>query len=220
MLSKGCLSTYYDSWPHPCSEAYISCCLYALITAITLKLLPLLCSIYIQLQSSSSGAPDILCLQEVFKRSTAKEIVDAVSSVYPYYASFENLQQDAGSQRAWTAQEAGTIGACVSQFCSNLIPGDSFPLLNCSLHNCLRFSQISQPCHSCLVLDGLAAAQDGVNIFVHCSAFAPASDFTTPYGLLLLSQHRLLNVKASDFLDPPFVTYIPHGYISAEVCNS
>ena len=44
----------------------------------------------------------------------AKEIVDAVSSVYPYYASFENLEQDAGSQCAYTAQEAGTVGACVS----------------------------------------------------------------------------------------------------------
>ena len=144
----------------------------------------------------------------------AKEIVDAVSSVYPYYASFENLEQDAGSQRACTAQEAGTVGACVSQFCSNLIPGDPFPLLNCSLQNCLRFSQISQSCHSCLVVGGLAAA----DIFVHCSTVAPASDFTTPYGLLLLSRHRLLNVITSDFLDPPFVTNLPRGYISAEVC--
>ena len=75
----------------------------------------------------------------------AKEIVDAVSSVYPHYASFENLEQDAGSQRACTAQEAGTVGACVSQFCSNLIPGDPFPLLNCSL---LLFSQMSQSCHT------------------------------------------------------------------------
>ena len=146
----------------------------------------------------------------------AKEIVDAVSGVYPYYASFENLEQDAGSQRACTAQEAGTVGACLSQFCSNLT-GSQIPLLNCSVQNCLRFSQISQSCHSCLVLDSLAT--QGVNVFVHCSTIAPASDFTAPYGLLLLSRHRLLNITASDFFDPPFVTYLPRGYISAEVCK-
>ena len=171
-----------------------------------------------QLQSSSSGAPDVLCLQEVFRRSVAQEIVEEVRSDYPYYASFENLElTDAGTPRACTPLEAGTVGACVTQFCSDLLLGDPFPLLNCSFQNCLRFSQISQPCHSCLVMDGLVARQDGVNIFVHCSTIAPASDFTAPYGLLLLSRHRLLNIVTSDYLDPPFVTNLPRGYISAEV---
>ena len=150
----------------------------------------------------------------------AREIVEEVRSDYSYYASFENLElTDAGTQRACTAQEAGTVGACVTQFCSNLTSGEALPLLNCSLQNCLRFSQISQSCQSCLILDNLAATQDGVNIFVHCSTIAPASDFSAPYGLLLLSRHRLSSITASDFVDPPFVTYLPRGYISAEVCK-
>ena len=147
----------------------------------------------------------------------AQEIVEEVRSDYPYYASFENLElTDAGTQRACTPLEAGTAATCVLQFCSNLT---AIPLLNCSLQNCLHIQfQISQSCQSCLVLESLAT-QEGVNIFVHCTTIAPASDYTAPYGLLLLSRHRLLNITASDFVDPPFVTYLPRGYISAEVCN-
>ena len=167
-----------------------------------------------------SGAPDILCLQEVFRRSDAKEIIEAVRSDYPFYTSFENLEESAGIQRACTPQEAGTASACLLRFCANLTsaqtPNEQLQLLNCSTQNCLRFSQLSQSCQSCLVLEA-QDLPDGVDVFTHCATNVPANDYTAPYGLLLLSRHRLLNITASDFLNPPFVTYIPRGYLAAEV---
>ena len=177
----------------------------------------------VQLQRRRSGAPDILCLQEVFRRSDAKEIVEAVRNDYPFYASFEDLEEGAGMQRACTPQEAGTAAACLLQFCANLTSAQTVSelvqLFNCSLQNCLRFSQLSQSCQSCLIFE-TQDLPDGVDLFTHCATNVPANDYTAPYGLLLLSRHNLSNITASGFLDPPFVTYLPRGYIAAEVCES
>lgn len=158
-----------------------------------------------------SEAPDILCLQEVFKRSVAKEIVEAVSSVYPYYASFEDLGEDAGTQPACTPQEASIASACQSQFCSNLT--SQVQVFNCILLNCFRSSLLSQSCQSCLIYEA-GIVED---THTHCSTTILASDYTASYGVLLLSRHRLSNTKTSDFLDPPFRTFLPRGYITAEV---
>ena len=174
----------------------------------------------VQLQRRRSGAPDILCLQEVFRRSDAKEIVEAVRNDYPFYASFEDLEEGAGIQRACTPQEAGTAGACLLQFCANLTspqtPDEQLQLFNCTLQNCLRFSQLSQSCQSCLIFEA-QDLPDGVDVFTHCATNVPANDYTAPYGLLLLSRHNLSNITALSFLDPPFLTYLPRGYIAAEV---
>ena len=164
-----------------------------------------------QLQRRMSGAPDILCLQEVFRRSEVKEIVDAVSNEYPYYASFEDPGEDAGTLPACTPQEASIAADCQSQFCSNLT--NPMQLFNCTVLKCWRFSQLSQSCQSCLTFE-TGFPED---TYTHCSTNILASDYTAPYGVLLLSRHRLSNVKTADFVDPPFRTIIPRGYITAEV---
>ena len=158
-----------------------------------------------------SGAPDVLCLQEVFKKSVAKEIVEAVSSIYPYYASFEDLEEDVGSQPACTPQEVSTTTACQSQFCSNLT--SPVQLFNCTLLNCFRFSLLSQSCQSCLIFEA-GVVED---THTHCSTTVLASEYNAPYGVLLLSKHTLSNTKTADFLDPPFRSFVPRGYITAEV---
>ena len=164
-----------------------------------------------QLQRRTSGAPDILCLQEVFRRSEVKEIVDTVSNEYPYYASFEDPKEDAGTLPACTPQEASIAADCQSQFCSNLT--NPMQLFNCTVLKCWRFSQLSQSCQSCLTFEtGLPE-----DAYTHCSTNILASDYRAPYGVLLLSRHHLSNVKTADFVDPPFRTIIPRGYITAEV---
>jgi len=62
-------------------------------------------------------------------------------------------------------------------------------------------------------------AQNTQNVFTHCATNVPANDYTAPYGLLLLSRHNLSNITVADFLNPPFLTYLPRGYIAAEVCE-
>ena len=143
-----------------------------------------------------------------------KDIVDAVSNEYPYYASFEDPEEDAGTQPACTPQEASIAADCQSQFCSNLT--NSVQLFNCTVLRCWRFSQLSQSCQSCLTFEA-GTAED---TYTHCSTNIFASDYTAPYGVLLLSRHHLSNVKRADFMDPPFRTIIPRGYITAEVLIS
>ena len=167
-----------------------------------------------QLQRRTSGAPDILCLQEVFRRSEVKDIVDAVSNEYPYYASFEDPEEDSGTQPACTPQEASIAADCQSQFCLNLT--NSVQLFNCTVQRCWRFSQLSQSCQSCLTFE----AGTTKDTYTHCSTNIFASDYAAPYGVLLLSRHHLSNVKTADFMDPPFRTIIPRGYITAEVLLS
>ena len=62
-------------------------------------------------------------------------------------------------------------------------------------------------------------AQNTQNVFTHCATNVPANDYTAPYGLLLLSRYNLSNITVADFLNPPFLTYLPRGYIAADVCE-
>ncbi len=160
--------------------------------------------------------PDILCLQEVFRRSDIRDIVDAVkNSNYPYHASFEDLEEQPSLLPACTGEGAQDYHRCLQQ-CS-VKPGTA--LSNCSLVECGVFGrQLSRPCRSCLVLEANSQADLEVDTFTRCTSTIPASEYAVPYGVLLLSRYPLSQTVARDYLDTPHIhSAVPRGYIAAEV---
>ena len=172
--------------------------------------------VMLQLQGEKSGTPDVLCLQEVFRRSDAKDIVEALRSQYPYHASFENLTAEPLVQPACTPQEAGVFESCLQDnYCSQVV-GTVF--INCSLANCGKLLfESSQSCATCMYME-LGAAEDA-DAFARCASTVPANEYTAPYGVLLLSRYPLSDVTSRDYMEPPFVFSLVRGYITAKVCE-
>ena len=165
-----------------------------------------------------SRAPDVLCLQEVFRRSDAKDIVEALRFQYPYHASFQDLDAEPAPQPACTPQEVGAAALCLEISCSQFPRGNAF--INCTLVECGHvLFLLPQACISCLSTE-LGAAEDAqVNTFTRCASAIPRNEYTDAYGLLLLSRYPLSNVATVDYLDSAFTLFVPRGYITARVCS-
>ncbi len=164
--------------------------------------------------------PEILCLQEVFRRSIAVDIVREVGNIYPYHASFENLRDDPSSRPACSVDEIQVYNACLIQCAPP--PGNA--VNNCSLVKCHGVkAQLTQSCFSCLVLESCYNFEESseADVLAVCSSKVPANDYTAAYGLLLLSKYPLSNVTAEDYVDSyqEFITPLQHGYITAKVYN-
>ena len=168
----------------------------------------------VQLQGKRSSPPDVLCLQEVFRRSDAKDIVEALRSQYPYHASFQDLDAEPVPQPACTPEEAGTAALCLSENCAD-VPEES--LQNCTYVECGVLFTFPQACQTCLATEFGAAEDAQLDSFSRCASIISASEYAVPYGLLLLSRYPLSNIITSDYLDPPFVFPAPRGYITAQV---
>ncbi len=159
------------------------------------------------LQLQSNEVPDILCLQEVFRRSDAKDVVDAVKEDYPYYASFQDLEEGASFQQACTLQELQSFTDCMTvctQGCG------------CDLRTCE--AAVSFPCLNCI---GMELYPADLGTLMNCFTI-PLNEYKAPYGLLLLSRFPLTGIVTKDYLDGDDYspTLLPRkGYISAKVRN-
>ena len=175
--------------------------------------------VILQLQNRKlSSTPDVLCLQEVFRRSDAKDIVEALRFQYPYHASFEDLTAEPSVQPACTPEEAGAFGLCLQ---TNCLQFSGLMLFNCTLAACGNLLlESSQSCAGCVSLEfGSAEDTDVGASLTRCASTVPANEYTAPYGVLLLSRYPVSDVTSRDYVDPPFVFSLIRGYITAKVCE-
>lgn len=107
-------------------------------------------------------APDILCLQEIYRTSDALDILEAAQDYYPYYASFADLEAPADpATPACNQEELVTFGSCVSAQCSNLT---GLAVTNCFLTQCMDdYFGLSRSCRYCLGLEDGADEVNGHN---------------------------------------------------------
>ena len=178
----------------------------------------MLFSIKLQAQKENL-VPDVLCLQEVFRRSDAKDIVAAVKNIYPHYASFQDLETSPSSRPACMGERAQAFGRCLQQCSTD--PGTIFN--NCSVNECADLAeQLPYSCLSCLVLEIGSHEDTEVDAIARCMSTIPVNEYIDAYGVLLLSRYPLSDVTTKNFLDidPDSVLSAARGYITAVVSSA
>ncbi len=156
-----------------------------------------------------TGAPDVLCLQELIRRQDALDIVEAVKSQYPYHASLDNLTGPVSPQPACSIDEARMLGVCFANCAADV--NDS--TTNCVFSKCNHrvLPNLSHVCYVCVLSELGTSAEETIT---QCASRIPASEYTNPFGVLLLSSYRLSDIKTLDYASD---STLRRGYVSAQV---
>ena len=136
-------------------------------------------------------------------------MVNAVKDEYPYYASFQDLDEYPSIDRACSPKDLGAYTTCTEN-CVN--EG------GCDLHTCEAV--VSQPCLTCIAME---LVQE-VDTLTYCLTI-PKNEYVDSFGVLLLSRFPLSDVITKPYVDVDYgSTVVPRkGYITAKVhcviCN-
>jgi hypothetical protein len=163
----------------------------------------------------SIDLPDVLCLQEVLKRSDKEDIVRGVSQRYKYSVPDFNANSVPSVYPACNAALARVYLQCFSAQCQHV--QRPVEVLLCGQRRCKsEISALSQACVSCVSY--YANAPNVTNPFVPCLSNVSVNEFQEASGLLLLSKYKLTNASIQYYVESSALKEpVQRGYLSANV---
>lgn len=135
---------------------------------------------------------DVICLQEIWKSSTQRQIFSELRDLYPHAVSNVDLvtENTETTPVACTLFEVLSYGDCITSNCTT-----SEADIDCPVRHCRHILlSLSQECLSCLILNS------GPRFNIEVCVAELASSYEKTFGLMLLSKTAITQSSAEGYL--------------------
>ena len=149
---------------------------------------------------------DVICLQEIWKTDSQRNIYNGVRHLYPYSVSLIDLNtgQSTDPAPACSETEFNRIISCVQAYCT--APDD----ITCPVRACVHvLIPLSFECKYCIIF------HLGTTGNISRCSYDPAVNYEKTYGLMLLSKKEITENKTDGYLGNVSQA---RGFLQASVC--